>query len=163
MVGYRNVTKGYRLYDATEGKIIYSHDVQFNEKVKECPQNTEDTAKSDYQLTVEFSEDSEIEMDHDVTQPEQVKESSPLEPQRSTRTRRQPNYYGQECSDVCKVPQSPVSYREATTGPDKRKWETAMETEMTCLRKPCLGPSEVACRQKDSWELVCLQGKNWSR
>ena len=34
MVGYRNVTKGYRLYDATEGKIIYSHDVQFNEKVK---------------------------------------------------------------------------------------------------------------------------------
>ena len=80
MVGYGNVTKGYRLYDAIEGKIIYSHDVQFYEKVKECPQNTEDTAKSDYQLTVEFSEDSEIEMDHDVTQPEQVKESSLLEP-----------------------------------------------------------------------------------
>ena len=56
MVGYGNVTKGYRLYDAIEGKIIYSHDVQFNEKVKECPQNIEDTAKSDYQLTVEFSE-----------------------------------------------------------------------------------------------------------
>ena len=135
MVGYGNVTKGYRLYDAIEGKIIYSHDVQFNEKVKECPQNTEDTAKSDYQLTVEFSEGSEIEMDHDVTQPEQVKESSPLEPQRSTRTRRQPNYYGQESSNVCEVPQSPVSYREATTGPDKRKWETAMETEMTSLRE----------------------------
>ena len=30
MVGYGNVTKGYRLYDATEGKIIHSHDVQFN-------------------------------------------------------------------------------------------------------------------------------------
>ena len=74
-------------------------------------------------------------MDHDVTQPEQVKESSPLEPQRSTRTRRQPNYYGKESSNVCEVPQSPVSYREATTGPDKRKWETAMETEMTCLRE----------------------------
>ena len=135
MVGYGNVTKGYRLYDAIEGKIIYSHDVQFNEKAKECPQNTEDTAKSDYQLTVEFSEGSEIEMDHDVTQPEQVKESSPLEPQRSTRTRRQPNYYGQESSNVYEVPQSPVSYREATTGPDKRKWETAMETEMTSLRE----------------------------
>ena len=135
MIGYGNVTKGYRLYDAIEGKIIYSRDVQFNEKVEECPQNTEDTAKSDYQLTVEFSEGSEIEMDHDVTQSEQVKESSLLEPRRSTRTRRQPNYYGQESSNVCEVPQSPVSYREATTGPDKRKWETAMETEMTSLRE----------------------------
>ena len=104
-------------------------------KRSECPQNTEDTAKSDYQLTVEFPEGSKIEMDHDVTQPEQVKESSPLEPRRSTRTRRQLNYYGQESSNVCEVPQSPVSYREATTGPDKRKWETAMETEMTSLRE----------------------------
>ena len=97
-------------------------------------------------------------MDHDVTQPEQVKKSSPLEPQRSTRTRRQPKYYGQESSNVCEVPQSPVSYQEATTGPDKRKWETAMETEMTSLRENhVLGPSELACRQKDSWEQVGLQ------
>ena len=135
MIGYGNVTKDYRLYDAIEGKIICSRDVQFNETVEECPQNTEDTAKSDYQLTVKFSEGSEIEMDHDVTQPEQVKESSPLESRRSTRTRRQPNYYGQESSNVCEVPQSPVSYQEATTRPDKRKWETAMETEMTSLRE----------------------------
>ena len=71
---------------------------------KGAHKKTEDTAKSDYQLTVEFSEGSEIEMDHDVTQPEQVKKSSPLEPQRSTRTRRQPNYYGQESSNVCEVP-----------------------------------------------------------
>ena len=38
MIGYGNVTKGYRLYNAIEGKIIYSRDVQFNEKVEECPQ-----------------------------------------------------------------------------------------------------------------------------
>ena len=43
--------------------------------------------------------------------------------------------YSQESANVCEVPQSPVSYREATTGPDKRKWETAMETEMTSLRE----------------------------
>lgn len=135
MVGYGNVTKGYRLYDPTEGKIIHSRDVQFNEKAKECQQNTQDTVENDYQLIADFTEDSEIEMDHDVTQPEQVQESSPLEPRRSTRTRKQPDYYGQESSNVCEVPQSPVSYQEATTGPDKANWETAMETEMTSLRE----------------------------
>ena len=134
MVLYGDVTKRYRLYDATEGKIIHSCDVQFNEEVKECQQNKQDTAESDYQLIVEFSEASEIEMD-DTTQPEQVQESSPLEPRRSTRIRKQPDYYGQESSNVCEVPQSPVSYWEATTGPDKKKWETAMEVEMTSLRE----------------------------
>ena len=115
MVGYRNVTKGYRLYNATEGKIIHSHDVQFNEKVQECRQNTQGNAADDYQLIVNFSEVSETEMDHDILQPEQVQESSPLEPQRSTRTRKQPDFYGQESSNVCEIPQSPVSYQEATT------------------------------------------------
>ena len=61
MVEYGHVTKGYRLCDATEGKIIHIHDVQFNEKTKECQRNKQDTARSDYQLIVEFSEVSEIE------------------------------------------------------------------------------------------------------
>ena len=104
-------------------------------KSPECRQNMQDTVKNDYQLIANFTEDSEIEMDHDVTQPEQVQESSPLEPRRSTRTRKQPDYYGQENSSVCEVPQSPVSYQEASTGPDKTKWETGMETEMTSLRE----------------------------
>ena len=115
--------------DATEGKIIHSRDVQFNEKVKEYRQNTQDTAENDYQLIVKFSEVSEIEMDHDITQPEQVQESSPLELQTFTSS------YSQESSNVCELRQSSVSYREATTVPDKRKWETAMETEMTSLRE----------------------------
>ena len=93
MVRYGDVTKGYRLNDATEGKIIHSHDVQFNRKVKECQQNTQDTAGSDYQLIVEFSKVSETEMD-DITQSEQVQESSPLELRRSTRIRKRPDYYG---------------------------------------------------------------------
>ena len=90
-------------------------------KKLECQQNTQDTTENDYQLIAEFSEVSEIEMDHDITQPEQVWESSPLEPRRSTRIRKQPDYYGQESSNECEVPQSPVSYQEATTGPDKTK------------------------------------------
>ena len=56
-------------------------------------------------------------MDHDITQPEQVQESSPLEPRRSTRTRKQPNFYGHESSNVSEIPQS------------------AMETEMISLKE----------------------------
>ena len=63
----------------------------------------EDTAENDYQLIVKFSEVSEIEMDHDITQPEQVQESSPLELRRFTRTRKQPDYYSRESSNVYEV------------------------------------------------------------
>ena len=137
MVRYGNLTKGYRLYDATQGKIFHSRDVQFNEQVKEHGQNTQTTAKSNYHLIAEFSEVEvpEMEMAGDAVQPEQIKESSPPEPRRSTRIRKQPDYYGQESSNVCEVPQSPVSYKEATTRPDKIKWESAMETEMKSLRE----------------------------
>ena len=49
---------------------------------------------------------------------------------------------------MCEFPQSPVSYKEATTGPDKRKWKSAMETEMTSLR------------ENNVWDLLKLpQGK----
>ena len=135
------------MYDATQGKIFHSRDVQFNEQVKHQSEGAQ--VKSDYQLIADFSEAPEADTgDDDITQPEHIKESSPPEPRRSTRIRKQPDYYGQESSNVCEVPQSPVSYKEATTGPDKRKWESAMETEMTSLR------------ENNVWDLVKLpQGK----
>ena len=101
-------------------------------------------------MIAEFSEVEvpEMEMAGDAAQPEQIKESSPPEPRRSTRIRKQPDYYGQESSNVCEVPQSPISYKEATTRPDKKKWESAMETEMASLR------------ENNVWDLVKLpEGK----
>ena len=76
MVGYRNLTKGYRQYDATQGRVFHSCDVQFNEQVKEHGQNTQTTDKSNYHLIAEFSEFEvpEMEMAGDATQPEQIKE-----------------------------------------------------------------------------------------
>jgi len=47
-------------------------------------------------------------------------------------------------SNVCEVPELPVSLNEATAGPEKKKWESAMETEMTSLREKSLGSGEVA-------------------
>ena len=63
MVGYGNLTKGYRLYDATQRRIFHSRDVQFNEQVKEHDHNTQTTAKSNYHLIAEFSEVEVPEMD----------------------------------------------------------------------------------------------------
>ena len=42
MLGYGNVTKGYRLYDLAQRMIIHSRDVQFNEVARECSQTTPD-------------------------------------------------------------------------------------------------------------------------
>ena len=38
MLGYGNVTKGYRLHEVAQKRIIHSHDVQFNEGARECSQ-----------------------------------------------------------------------------------------------------------------------------
>ena len=35
LMGYREATKGYRLYDPKRRNIIYSRDVQFNERRKD--------------------------------------------------------------------------------------------------------------------------------
>jgi len=135
MVGYGNVTKGYRLYDAPQGRIFHSYDVQFNEQVKQESPNTEATSKSDYHLIAEFSE---TEIGNDVSTNQGIKSS------RSNRTKKLPNYYGQESSNVCEIPQSPVSYKEATTWADKRKQQSHMETEMNSLS------------ENNVWDLVKL-------
>ena len=60
MVGYENVTKGYRLCEAIQGKIFHSRDVQFNEQVKHQSEGVQ--VKSDYQLTSDFSEVPKADM-----------------------------------------------------------------------------------------------------
>ena len=56
MVGYGKVTKGYRLYNATEGKVIHSRNVQFNGKIKESRQDLQVSTQSDYQPIAKFPE-----------------------------------------------------------------------------------------------------------
>jgi len=59
--GYQGIYS--RLYVVTDNKIIHSHDVQFNEKVKECRQDTQDVTDSDFQMIADFSEATKIESD----------------------------------------------------------------------------------------------------
>ena len=65
MLGYGNVTKGYRLYDVAQKKIIHRHVVRFNEVARECSLATPDVADNDYHLIAEFPEVS----DHDFQSP----------------------------------------------------------------------------------------------
>ena len=144
MVGYGMITKGYRLYDPTDRKIVHSRDVQFNEQVKECGQSPQDVSDQDYRLIAEFSETSDIESNSDATQPMADEVPDPEMPRRSTRPRKQPDFYGLEHSNVSEIACSPTSYQEATAGPNKEHWKAAMQTEMMSLK------------ENDVWDLVKL-------
>ena len=60
----------------------------------------------------------------------------------------------QEYCNICEVPKSPMSYQEAAVGPDKEKWEVAMNTEMASLKEnnvwdlvePPVGQKIVGCK-----------------
>ena len=54
LVGYGAVTKGYRLFDVAEGKVIYSRDVHFNEQIKDLKDDGHKASNSDtdYQLII---------------------------------------------------------------------------------------------------------------
>ena len=147
MVGYGMVTKGYRLYDPTDRKILHSRDVQFNERSKDRGPNTQEVFDTDYRLIAEFSETSDTESNFDatqVTQPKVDEELNSEAPRRSTRQRKQPDFYGKEMSNVSEIAHSPTSYQEATEGPNKNHWEAAMKTEMMSLK------------ENDVWDFVKL-------
>ena len=53
MLEHGEVTKGYRLYDITERKVIYSQDVKFNEELKDREQDFHDaTDNDDYRFSL---------------------------------------------------------------------------------------------------------------
>ncbi len=132
LLGYGEETKGYRLYDVMTRKIIHSRDVRFNERAKECGQDSHDVMKDDYKLIVDFSE-IEADRDTEEDQPNHEDHDHPL-PRRSTRQSRQPDYYGREHSSLCEAPNQPASYQEATNGPDRKRWQAAMEIEMLSMQ-----------------------------
>ena len=89
MVGYGTVTKGYRLYDMKEKKIIRSRDVHFNESAKDLREATHDDS-NDYQLIVDLSNDADMETDHDVEHERSNSEDPGHDemPRRSTREKK---------------------------------------------------------------------------
>lgn len=140
LLGYGQETKGFRLYDPTQRKVLHSRDVRFNENEKDSEVVTNDEAN--HQLTLDFSSDPESEVPTESHTPDEGTAEPVL--RRSIRERHQPNYYAMERSHLSEIQSEPVSIEEATTCPDSSKWMQAMETEMRSLK------------DNDVWELVDL-------
>ena len=129
LFGYGEVTKGYRLYDVEEKKVLYSRDVKFNEGAKNCRHESQTVSTDDYKLIVDLSNEAEHETAQDVADEQPIQDEIP---RRSIRQRSQPNYYGREQSHLT---ETPTNFHDANASQDKAKWKIAMETEMKSLKE----------------------------
>lgn len=152
-IGYSKNPKGYRLIDPSTEKVVTRRDVVFNETDFKLfsRKNTEMVCIPD-----EFSTESEEELIGN--EPEAV------EPRRSQRTIRRPDYYGfLETGDVAvndeyinftttpdhcaytvqEIPE-PKTFEEATRSPHAKEWRNATDLEYQSLI------------DNDTWDLVEL-------
>ena len=141
LLGYGQETRGYRLHDPIQRKVIYSRDVQFNENVKDGEHSVVDMGNdTNYQLLIDFTDDvengsqSNIPTEAEIPAPE-------VQIRRSARETRRPDYYGRE---ECNLLQTPITFKETTSSSDKPKWKEAMDAEMKSLE------------DNDVWDLVPL-------
>ena len=139
LLGYRAETKGYRLYDVKDRKIVYSRDVQFNENSKYLEQDPHNS--NDYKLTVNFPSNSVTPTDDDCEDQPPNHAEPPQPPRRSTRPRKEPDYYAKQQNHLR---ETPATFGDANVSRDKAKWRAAMDTEMKSLE------------QNDVWNLVKL-------
>ena len=143
LLGYGEQTKGYRLYDPIQQKVLYSRDVKFNENVEEKSEHSTFDMEIDesYQLILDFSDDIETDPETNTPTVEEVPEQEVPIIRRSARQKDQPSYYGRE---ECNLLQTPTTFTDAVSSSDKSKWKSAMDAEVKSLE------------DNDVWDLVPL-------
>lgn len=136
-LGYGTRVKGYRLYDQNRSRVIYSRDVKFDENCigYEAVSIEEDGPKK-REMTVPFYNET------DDVESGRVEADAGL--RRSSRERRQTEFYGQRANVADEPQHEPSNYDEAMKGEDRSKWEQAMEKEIESLES------------NDVWDLVEL-------
>lgn len=138
-IGYGTNVKGYRLYDQEKKRAFFSRDVKFDEadlgyKVKSMER---ESAKKDTEATITFDVD-------EVKDLQGVGLEQHVGLRRSSRDRKQTEFYGERVSLADDAQNEPMTYDEAVRGKDKAKWLHAMEKEIESLRI------------NDVWDLVEL-------
>ena len=135
LLGYGTNVKGYRLYDQLNKRVLYSRDVKFDESSRGyCVQKQNSNLKTgENQVTFESGT------------PDDNNEMSEVEaPRRSTRERRQTEFYGERASVAGEVFDEPSTYSEAVSSSSRKEWQAAMQKEMKSIY------------DNDVWDLVEL-------
>ena len=131
LIGYGSVRKGYRLYDRAKSQVLFSRNVKFNEQELTEPtlenETGGDQAPAQKMLELALDEGSETDQEDEEKTPTQA------QPRRSTRERRQVNFYGIERANLT-IHQEPTSFREARTSSERDQWNQAMDREIESLR-----------------------------
>ena len=139
LLGYGTETKGYRLYDPQNLRVIYSRDVKFNESEfgieKELPGNE---FQADKHVTLELSNDNDVVVEDDQADNAEINERQPV------RERRAPDRFGEWVTIASKDVVEPTTISEALCGPNAERWHEAMQQEMDSLQ------------EHDVWELTEL-------
>lgn len=126
LLGYGTNVKGYRLYDQTRKRVLYSRDVKFDESKRGYCTSPEKNTEMGTEKTVTF-DSGDVNVSDDA--------GGQTQPRRSGRERREPDRFGvrvhlaKSCDSECE----PANFREATQSCDQEKWVGAMETEMESL------------------------------
>ena len=140
-VGYGTVTKGYRVYDMKEKKVIHCKDVIFNESqfipltdsdsshkyVIDIPSSDNFNVNHDEQFAINNNE----QIVNNIEQPINVNE--PV--RRSTRVRHEPDRYGEWAyvsKDDCN---NPITVEEALKSNDAINWEQAIKAELDSIER----------------------------
>ena len=134
-LGYGEETKGYRLYDSSRSKVIYSRDVQFNEESMNSERRSMLCTKEDKHVELELnSEDSSDDLfEKEVTNSDAAVQSVL---RRSERTKRTPEFYGERVNvsdSRAGKPATPNTLEEVLVSSDKEKWLEAMAKEIKSL------------------------------
>ena len=139
LLGYGTETKGYRLYDPQNSRVIYIWDVKFNESEfgieKELPGNE---FQADKHVTLELSNDNDVVVEDDQADNSEINERQPV------RERRAPDRFGEWVTIASKDVVEPTTISEALCGPNAERWHEAMQQEMDSLQ------------EHDVWELTEL-------
>ena len=147
-LGYGDCVKGYRVFDITRSRVIFSRDVLFDEcKLVQKPGDVTEPIEEPTKVTA--PEDSQIsDSDDEALMQEMNEQEEQFEPEdvpggRPVRERRPPEMYG-EWVNLTKDQREPTTVKEALGSSNKEKWQEAMEREMTSLF------------ENDVWDLVDL-------
>ena len=136
MLGYGTETKAYRLYDVERSKVVFSRDVVFNEAkngIEKEPASSQSTQDSTRYVQLDSAGVDDLAQEGEQIPQEQVPQEQEPGLRRSTRERRQTNFYTPGATCTVADIRDPLSRKEALDSGSSSEWVNAMEKEMESL------------------------------